>query len=452
MHDLANLSRLALLAGTAATLAGCATRGSLVMDCPELNPKLVESRHDEVLNCDAPGRPACKAGSRTLSAAANADGMATAIAAAIAAGQDGKQNVLLLSGGGQWGAFGAGLLNELNDPSGNLVQPENPLLNLSVSTCISTGCFQQLFLSAHLGGYAGALEKMETLYKPESEKELVNRNSKYLAVITGSLAGFKPLRRAIDRELQATDSSGKTLLDAIANAPVPAYAGFVDFAANQLMQVDLRELARLRDKKEARTCLAAVTLASSAIPFNYQQVRIRHRDGSSQNAPTVLRTYVDGGVSRGVFFDQAAKGAQQGYTESVAKRQQLKLSDAIAPTIYVVRNGPTYVEVDLRREQLDRNDYNALTAVENVVSSLVNRMEQDSITGLRVNYPNGPIKFVTANGFHQFQWESKTKGCPRTDSETFFETRFMACLAAYGHYKARNGPWTDLPISEAASK
>ena len=53
-------------------------------------------------------------------------------------------DVLLLSGGGQWGAFGAGLFDTLSRNSGN----ELALPGIGVITGISTGSLQALMLMA----------------------------------------------------------------------------------------------------------------------------------------------------------------------------------------------------------------------------------------------------------------------------------------------------------------
>jgi predicted acylesterase/phospholipase RssA len=470
--------RAALIAGAAVTVSGCASRGSLVFDCPDLRPRPVAvTGLDAALNCDAPGRPACRLGdvleSQTAAPADFADDLANAIAAApqsLDAAQRaprtpesqarGHTDVLLLSGGGQWGAYGAGLLSRLNERGP--AHPDNPIDRVAAVTSISTGTMQALYVAGHHGGFTDAFPELLKRYQPSRESEIVDRDWAGLALIKGSIAGLKPLQRMVEAALDETSAAAGggrvSLLEAIARSPVPSYAGFVDFGANQLMTVDMRRLAAMKDNdgrasgRTARACITAVALASSAIPMRFQQIRIRHLDGGA----TVDRTYVDGGVNRGVFLARIADGMKRGSAMRVKPTQGAPLDPGAPPTLYVLRNGPTHVEVESRRQKLDGRSYGAVTAVEETISAMVNRMEQDAIVGLRIDLPNGPVRFTTANGYDRFVWTEDSRppqtGCQRKTDGTMFDPDFMRCLIAYGKATAIRGPWRDLPAAGSSTK
>lgn len=457
--------RVLLLLGAALASSGCATRGSLVLSCPDLQPRAVEvSALDRSINCNAPGQTECLPGvaaldgPKALPARDFADDMASDIAAALAdspavdakagaalpAAPAPRADVLLLSGGGQWGAYGAGLLQGLHG-SGS---PQDPVPRYGTLTGISTGTMQGLFIAGHRGGYSRAYDEMVRHYQPRRESEIVDRSPNWSAVIKGSVSGLKPLKALIETALDTPDTANLTLLEAIGRSDAPFYAGFVDFGANRLMTADMRRLARL-PRSEARACVTAVALASAAIPMRFQQVRIRHREGKQ----TVDRTYADGGLVRSVFMARIASALEEGTQRAAAARG---IHDVSTPTLFVLRNGPTFVEEARRRARLDGRNINAIAAVEETISSLVNRMEQDAIIGLRIDHPAGPIRFSTANGHDRFRWQPvdgpPQTGCTRRFDGTQFDPDFMRCLVAYGRLRAAEGPWSDLPEALSARK
>ena len=86
-------------------------------------------------------------------------------------------NVLLLSGGGQWGAYGAGLFDTLSRKSGG---EELALPNIGVITGISTGSLQTMMLMVALDPKQSpemrrfAIDRMLWGYSPEKESDVVD--------------------------------------------------------------------------------------------------------------------------------------------------------------------------------------------------------------------------------------------------------------------------------------
>ena len=96
----------------------------------------------------------------------------------------------------------------------------------------------------------------------------------------------------------------------------------------------------------AAEALAAATMASSAMPVFHQQLRVA---GSDERALTLY----DGGVRRSVFFDRAMAAVDREVRKQMQGHPVARVAggatqaaiaqdyEETAPTVYVVRNGPT---------------------------------------------------------------------------------------------------------------
>lgn len=94
-------------------------------------------------------------------------------------------SALLLSGGGQWGTFGAGFLHDLQ-ASPAAIQP-------NIVTGVSTGGLQSLFVAV---GARQANDESLREHSPASQSALANANGALGAVITGSMAGRATPKRS----------------------------------------------------------------------------------------------------------------------------------------------------------------------------------------------------------------------------------------------------------------
>ncbi|MDR7915435.1 patatin-like phospholipase family protein, partial [Escherichia coli] len=109
-----------------------------------------------------------------------------------------ERPILLLSGGGQWGAFGVGLMNQLAE---NRQFPD-----FAVVTGVSTGALQSLFVGAGLdrqdGEGAAIRQALAAAYSPARESDIVDREGlQAMAAINGALANLKPLRRRFEQRI-----------------------------------------------------------------------------------------------------------------------------------------------------------------------------------------------------------------------------------------------------------
>ena len=424
-------------------LAGCATRGSLDVDCAgfiEPLPGQSAFRHPlplsplekQIRGMDEPdplGNGQTESGllTRTLHAYQQA-----LFRQKLHDADPLKDNprmgapaVLLLSGGGQWGAFGAGFLSRLAE--------KGEIPNFFVVTGVSTGGMQAMFVGSD---HPDRWKWLKQAYTIGREKDVVDRNSKLMAVMTGSFAGLKPLRRRIEAALCA-DTGGAAscpALDALKASDRQILIGYIEARSGDFFYSDLHQVANAATPTNARQCIAGAALASSAMPVTFQQVRINGR------------AYYDGGVRQSVFA---------GFAEQLGRA--VRAYDLGRPVdsindlpFYVVRNGPTGL---LNGDGSDKADTspNALTAAERAQAIVTNQLEVSSISALRLQKPGGPIHFISADGWesHRFttrQGEETTCGVIRTRlGGAMFAPDFMDCLMDYGRERADAAtPWRDL--------
>jgi hypothetical protein len=315
--------------------------------------------------------------------------------------------VLMLSGGGSWGAFGAGYLNTLGKR------------DWAVVTGVSTGALQGLFVAA--GDYAG----LEAAYRIGNEGELSKKNSLLRMLSRGSENDISPLRAKVMAYLLPASGTQSPLLR-MARPESPAYSvATVEARSGDLKVVHITQLVRRALAANAplpriAECVAGAAIASSSIPVRLTPVQI---DGT---------TYTDGGVRSSVFDT----GIGQRMTKFLAS------ADARArPHLYVIRNGPTIVFRDPDDE--DRPGTAEVDARPDILrlgmrgySTIVNQNELMSVASLRLNYPRGPVSVISADGFNS---AGNPKPCgPRPAA--LFNAVFMGCLADWGNFKAKNGP------------
>jgi hypothetical protein len=452
------IGRLALLALCAMLASGCATRGRLAIQCDRFVDYvhvLPYSRIEADIRNSRPGgqadaeaataraaqsvmaRPQTKVAPPTL-AEALAEGwrrrdariqarttrsgaeMAPRMRDAVARAE--TPSVLLLSGGGQWGAFGAGLLNTL--AADNPDEYPNPV----VITGVSTGALQMLFVGAGLEDET-VRAALRTAYSPKHEREVVNRQPQLLAVFSGSISGLKPLKKRIENALCPQDDLKRghcPMLEKLGKSAVVMRAGFVEARSGLFEYADINGMARsAMSPREKRSCIAGAALASVAMPVFFQQVSV---DGT---------TYFDGGVRQSVFAGDALRELKT----QPGQRGELP--------VFVLRNGPTDVEID---ETADGR-LNALDAALRAERIVVNQVEVSSVAALRLDDPYGYLGFASADGWFDQRDPAdpdRTCGAIKSDSKNRnaqFVPAFMQCLMDYGARRARREATVQPPGS-----
>jgi predicted acylesterase/phospholipase RssA len=195
-------------------------------------------------------------------------------------GRDGL-NILALSGGGQDGAFGAGVLQGWSQ-SGK--RPEFDMV-----TGISTGALIAPF--AFLGPEYD--DRLKELYTETSTQDIANFDVAGAVFGSGYLASTKPMENAIRehltpdllREIAKESRKGRTLL-----------IGTTNIDAERPVLWDIGAIAE-QDPPEAYQLIRNVVLASASIPIAFEPVRIPVRLGDVERT----ELHVDGGLTREIF-------------------------------------------------------------------------------------------------------------------------------------------------------
>lgn len=190
-------------------------------------------------------------------------------------------NILALSGGGQHGAYGAGVLN------GWTVSGNRP--DFDIVTGISTGSLIAPF--AFLGSDYDA--RLRRFYTQTTTRDVARLDVAGAIFGRGFLGKTTPLRAAIERELSddlirrigEEHRKGRRLL-----------VGTTNIDAERPVLWDIGEMAQI-ETPQARTLIRDVILASAAIPVVFPPITIEVTDGNNRRE----ELHVDGGLTREVF-------------------------------------------------------------------------------------------------------------------------------------------------------
>jgi predicted acylesterase/phospholipase RssA len=360
--------------------------------------------------------------------------------------QSSAPNVLLLSGGGAWGAFGAGFLAGLAERGG-----PNALQNISAITGVSTGAILGLMLAA---GNAAIAEAEYTLDAPIGRTRARGLAAIVSLMRRGGLTDLSPLLHRLEAWLLVRDSNGVDRLDRLAANEKLLLIGVVEAASGDFRIFDIGKLAQntlsctdngLAVRRQAARCIAGIALASSAVPIQMVPVRLRNP------ATGAMKTYVDGGVRLSVFDAHVAEiiGCADVHRTKIARQD--KLTDPAPVNLFVLRNGPTVSRpspADTASEWqtvVDSNP-NVLNVLQTSQSAIINQNELTSIAMLRLDLPDSPILVATADGYSVGE-----TGCTELPSrEEPYPLAGMRCLARFGRAKAAAvDPWITVPkISE----
>lgn len=384
-----------------------------------------------------------------------ADKLIDTIALENARDASGPMRMLVLSGGGQWGAFGAGFLNAL---------PEDQQ-EFDVVTGISTGAIQALFVGA------GKYELMNQLYGLEGIGNPAFSNG-FLFVSRGSEHNIGPLRDMLNKQLYTEGTSGLLHKIATGSDNPRIIVGLVEGFSTRLKVVDLtayiqenyisgEEPGAHEARAQLADCVTGVVLGSSSIPLRLTPVQIEqgtlHPDGFR------YRTFMDGGVRLSVIDQFVKDSSDLAYAATLCSRVRkgacnqatlLKaeekglLAGILPPQVFIVRNGPTIVpRGDLDRE-IDRDPDGYITAMRGY-SVLVNQNELASITEMQSRNRFADIYYVSADGYN---WLTKVdegdpasrEPCGERDEKNYFDGEFMRCMRRYGAWREAQTGWQQL--------
>lgn len=238
-----------------------------------------------------------------------------------------QRSLLFMSGGGQHGAFGAGLL-----AGWAALRPSQKLPAFDVVTGVSTGAI--LSTSAFLNDPAA----IARAYQIKSESELLTPYGKvvngklttgsYLSLLRkGAVADLGPLRDKLHEFISA-----ETLRDVARTGDRrQLLVGAVDVDAGKAVAFDLKAMAKrflATGDERARDCYIEAIVASASQPLAARPVFIDNR------------MYVDGGLRYGVFAQSIGEGMRRAADAGRAAREGGRDGPApLAPDIYLIING-----------------------------------------------------------------------------------------------------------------
>ncbi len=381
---------------------------------------------------------------KTLETEANAEGK-----------PDVSQSVLVLSGGSQQGAFGAGFLKGWADhPARGGTLPRFRLV-----TGISTGSLQATF--AFLGRTDVPLREYRISDEAQLLKPLVKGrlDQKPLSAgrslaTKGTLARLTPLRERLNA-LITPDIMKAVADEALAGRQL--LVGAVEMGTGELSIFKLTEAAKLHEARkktdpagaeQMRQCYIEALLASSSVPMQADPVFIDNR------------LYIDGGARFGVLVDFTAKS----YEAAIAKTQQQQREPNTPRNLFLIVNATLEVPRFCGLERCPVDDegkpiepgiddphpkWNFAELAQRTVSVMTNQAYRSSVfmadkefrdKGFKTRFLRldpAHLNFTSAITFDGVKQEPRTCWQWRLEDERIdkpmeFFPRYMHCLAEFG--------------------
>ena len=318
-------------------------------------------------------------------------------------------DALILSGGGQWGAYGAGVIAGWTGRG---------RLPARITTGISTGALQATF------AYLGPRHDRQLLdaYAITKESQLVDRHNSWFFLTHASVADTAPLKRFIGSHIAP-------LLDAVASehdrSGRALFVGAVDALTGQFRMFDLGAIASTLSGQERNDCYTAALLASSAVPVVFRQITINGRP------------WLDGGIRKSVLIPDAVEQIAK------ARRMAARTNEMISTDgrIYALRNGT--VAPDL----IDELPAQLLPTLSRLRTILFNQVDQDSLdlAAIYAKCAKLILLTTTADGWNREPRLPQCRGQDPMRRSLIFDPSFMACLTAFGRHRwnANRRPWAE---------
>lgn len=312
-------------------------------------------------------------------------------------------NVLVLSGGGAKGSFGAGVIKGLNDT--------NALPNYSIITGVSAGALLAPFV--FVGGEQ--IDRLEEVMLGLNDKMILGKrnflNTIFKDAFTNGEDLFSFIEKVYDDEMiaqvAAQHNQGRRLL-----------IGTTHFDSEQMIVWNLGQIAASNDPDKAKL-FHQVLVASASIPgvFPPQFINV-DLDGQ-----TLEEMHVDGGLSAQMFL-------QASNIDFMKINQALGLEKA--PKVQVIRNGVLkmpYNQIKDKGMDLLTQSVRSLT-LQQTRGDLYRMMYFSEVQGLDLEFTYIDDRFT-----------------PQAHSKQMFDSTYMKALYNYGYSKAtKNQLWTtDVP-------
>jgi predicted patatin/cPLA2 family phospholipase len=325
------------------------------------------------------------------------------VAALRASGKTGAPPMaefLAISGGGENGAFGAGLL------VGWTAIGTRPTFKLV--TGISTGALTAPF--AFLGPAYDA--QLREVYTTLSGKDVMQRRGYLAVVMQDALADNTPLRRTVAKYVD------QRLLDAIAAEDAKGRVLLVTTTNLDLRRPVIWNITRIAasGRPGALDLVRDILVASAAIPGAFPPMMI----DVEVNGKKHQEMHVDGGASAQVFV----------YPPGLSPKQQAARGGVVRERrVYVIRNA----RLDTDWAQVERS---TLTILERTVTSLIQTQGVGDLYRIYLGSQRDGVDFNLA-------YIPETFTTPLNEP---FETAYMRALFEVGYGLAVKGyPWAKVP-------
>lgn len=314
---------------------------------------------------------------------------------------------LAISGGGDNGAFGAGLLN------GWTAAGDRPTFKLV--TGVSTGALSAPFAFAG-PAYDAALKEV---YTTISAKDIAEPRSMLSALTGDAMADNAPLSKLVAKYVD------QALLETIAAEYAKGrllLVGTTDLDARRGIIWNLGKIAASRDPKALelfRTLLVTSAAIPGAFPPSMIDVEI--------NGQPYQEMHVDGGATAQVFV----------YPPSLdIKAMERKTGNQRERRVYVIRNS----RLDPEWAQVERS---TMTIAGRAISSLIHTQGIGDLYRIYLTTQRDGVDFNLAYIPDSFNAPHKEE----------FDTEFMRQLYAVGYDMAAKGyPWQKTPPGLAVAK
>jgi len=309
---------------------------------------------------------------------------------------------LAVSGGGDNGAFGAGLLNGWT-AAGN--RPEFKLV-----TGVSTGALIAPF--AFLGSAYDS--NLKAFYTTISAKDVLEPRSLLAALTSDAMADNRPLWNLVEKQVN------QDLLDAIAAEYAKGrllLVGTADLDARQGIIWNMTKIAASRDPK-ALELFRAIMIASAAIPGAFPPVLI----DVEVDGQTYQEMHVDGGTMAQVFVYPPSLNIREMARKHGVERER---------RLYIIRNSrldPDWANVDRR----------TLSIVGRAISSLIHTQGLGDLFRIYLLAQQDGLDYNLA-------YIPPIFNAPHRED---FDTEYMRALFALAYDMAAKGyPWQKAPPS-----
>ncbi|MFT3968412.1 MAG: patatin-like phospholipase family protein, partial [Sphingobium sp.] len=311
---------------------------------------------------------------------------------------------LILSGGGQWGAYGAGLL------TGWSIHGRLPA---RIVTGISTGALQATF------AYLGEDKRLIEAYSITDERQLAIRYGNGFFLRHASTADIAPLKSYVRAHVGPLipavaaeyRQSGRKLL-----------VGAVDGLSGRFHIIDLTQIADDAELTEAQKldCYSAGLMASAAVPVIFRQVSINGRP------------WLDGGVRHAVFLPDIIRRIGAAHA---AEGERAVRTDG---TVWAIKNGVTSIE------EFPALPAKLLPTILRLRTIVFDELETNSLDLAAYQASRQGLKLyaATADGWDMSGLPECRDVRPGVE-DMIFDPAFMRCLLSYGEGQWLNGrtPW-----------